>query len=107
MRFLFFYGLFIEHSQINDDDYLIRTEDEQQNFSKYDQFSDSQSEQMTIETENLEESIVPEGSLSPPLDVINIIQEQQQLCSQNPTETVSTMNEFVYLFYYIIFISIS
>ncbi len=107
MRFLFFHGLFIEDSQINDDDYLIRTEDEQQNFSKYDQFSDSQSEQMTIETENLEESIVPEGSLSPSLDVINIIQEQQQPCSQNPTETVSTMNEFVYLVYYIIFISIS
>jgi hypothetical protein len=104
---LFFHGLFIEDSQINDDDYLIRTEDEQQNFSKYDQFSDSQSEQMTIETENLEESIVPEGSLSPSLDVINIIQEQQQPCSQNPTETVSTMNEFVYLVYYIIFISIS
>jgi len=107
LRFLFFYGLFIEDSQINDDDYLIRTEDEQQNFSKYDQFSDSQSEQMTIETENLEESIVPEGSLSPPLDVINIIQEQQQLCSQNPIETVSTTNEFVYLVYYIIFIFIS
>jgi hypothetical protein len=67
-----------------DEDYLIRTEDEQQNI---------------LEPEQV---ITEESSSPPPPDAINIIQEQQP-CNPNPTEI-----EFVYPAYsIIIYFSIS
>lgn len=53
-------------------------------------------EQAAIEIENLEESIVNMESLTLPSDVTNIIQEQQP-CSQNPSESLSSIIELVYI----------
>lgn len=60
----------------NDEDYLICTEDKQENSSLI--------EESTIKIDNVE----------PPLNTTNIIQEQR-LCCQN----LSSINEFVYIFY--------
>jgi len=55
-----------------------------------------ESNQVKILIKTPEEYIVDKESLLSPLDITNIIQEQQ-LCTQNLSEIFSSVNEFVYI----------
>ena len=78
-----------------DEDYLICTEDEEQNLLECEKESLEEPEQVVIETENVE------GLLSPPFGETDLTQPS----NSNPLEIPLSINEFVFISYCLMFIS--